>query len=542
MVYPFAWIALFVVSTMDGFFPAGLRVAALWLMPSRYWPALAAADWSATLAMAATTDVHTSLATKLVGSFMPWLVYAAAVLEVKRLAAQREVEGTSYWVPFTVVAGLIGAAGNGLLLTGLQWLDHAALDDPLEMLLRFALGDYAGIIALAPLLVLAAEHVKAPLSAGAYLQRGWVFAPLAGLAITLSPAIGFPPRFDWFLVSAPLIAIGAIAGRRPAVLALSLLALAFASVDIGAWTPDDVQRVLAIAGSAALLLGARRDAMHRQRERLLANIDELRMKTQALRDVATRISSQREAESRQLGLELHDEVGQDMTALATRLRIAERKAADDASREEFQLLQRMVTTAHEHLRSVILHLHPIALEQFGLSRALSDGPLAEIARDADVDYRCQIDGPIDELPLHVATAIYRICQEAVTNGVRHGCGGRIHVGLRIWDDGGSRKVDLSISDSAGQIVVANDGNGGLGLQGIRDRAHALGAYYRFDPGFGQPRHRLMLVLPAPDPRQPPARRGGDNVDTGASAPVDGAALFLAAFHSHPGQEAGPVEA
>ena len=180
IAYPFAWIALFMASTTDGFFPAGLRVAALWLTPSRYWPALAAAEWSATLAIAATTDVHTSLATKLVGIFMPWLVYAAAVREVKRLAAQRELEGTSYWVPFTVVAGLLGGIGNGLLLTGLQWLDREALADPLDVLLRFALGDYAGVIALAPLLVLAAEHRKAPGRVRDYLLHGLVLAPLAG--------------------------------------------------------------------------------------------------------------------------------------------------------------------------------------------------------------------------------------------------------------------------------------------------------------------------------------------------------------------------
>ncbi|TCZ88132.1 MASE1 domain-containing protein [Lysobacter sp. N42] len=530
IAYPFAWIALFMASTTDGFFPAGLRVAALWLTPSRYWPALAAAEWSATLAIAATTDVHTSLATKLVGIFMPWLVYAAAVREVKRLAAQRELEGTSYWVPFTVVAGLLGGIGNGLLLTGLQWLDREALADPLDVLLRFALGDYAGVIALAPLLVLAAEHRKAPGRVRDYLLHGLVLAPLAGLAVTLMPAIAFPERFDWVPVAVPLLAIGALGGRRPAVVALALVTLAFVSVDIAPWKPEDVQRTLAITGTAALLLGARRDAMHRQRERLLANIDELRLKTQALRDVATRIATQRETESRQLGLELHDEVGQDMTALATRLRIAERNAMDDATRQEFQLLQRMVTTAHGHLRSVIRHLHPIALEQFGLSRALSDGPLAEIARDADVDYGCQLDGPIDELPLHVATAIYRICQEAVTNGVRHGCGGRIRINLRAWDDGDSRKLDLSICDDAGQIVVANGGNGGLGLQGIRDRAHALGAYYRFDPGFGQPRHRLMLALPLPGPGDS-AVRGTANGHTDRTASVDGAALFLAILGS-----------
>lgn len=261
--------------------------------------------------------------------------------------------------------------------------------------------------------------------------------------------------------------------------------------------------MLTVTGSAALLLGARRDAMHLQRERLSGFIDELQLKTQALRDAATRLSTQREAESRQLGLELHDEVGQDMTALATRLRLAERRVVDDAMRAELRDLQKMVKTAHDHLRSVIRHLHPIALERFGLQRALSAGPLSEIADDAGIAYQCELAGPIDGLPLDVATAIYRICQESVTNAVRHGCGGSITVCLRVAFVGHGREVELAIRDLGGAIHLSSSSTG-MGLQGIRDRANALGAAYRFNPAHGQPRHHLRLVLPGRGPDRDPA--------------------------------------
>jgi two-component system sensor histidine kinase UhpB len=269
------------------------------------------------------------------------------------------------------------------------------------------------------------------------------------------------------------------------------------------WDRTDVQRILAVSGTAALLLAARRDAMHLQRHRLSSSIEELQLKTQALRDVATRISSQRESESRALGLELHDEVGQDMTALATRLRIAERTTADENARDELRALQAMVAAAHDHLRSVIRHLHPIALERFGLRRALCDGPLSEIAEDAGIAYRCDVEGPVEDLPLDVATAIYRICQEAVTNGIRHGCGEEIVVSLTLALAAPAPRLALTISDRAGAIDATPSRTGGLGLQGIRDRAHALGARYRFDPSAGAPRHRLELGLRMPDGPRPP---------------------------------------
>lgn len=514
--YPLLWIALYTVSSDYWFLPAGLRVATLWLTPRRHWPWLAAAEWIGIAAITPFTAVHETPVAAIAGIFLPGLIYAAAVHEVRRQVGNATLDGVAYWVPFTLGAGLIGATFNAVLLTALQWLDRGSLADPVGMFLVYALGDYAGAIALAPLVVLAADQRRAPARLSTYLHRGWVAVPALGLVIAHWPGIGFPGRYEWFLVSIPLVAIGALCGRRPAVVALALLVGAFLLMrtQAAAWPPDEVQRILTVSGSAALLLGARRDAMHMQRDRLSLSIEELQFKTQALRDAAIRLSSQREEESRKLGLELHDQVGQDMTALATRLRIAERTTTDEAAREEFRSLQRMVHTAHDHLRGVIRHLHPIALERFGLQRALHDGPLAETAGDAGVHYECQLSGPIDELPLDVATALYRICQEAVTNGVRHGCGGELIVGLDVADIAAGRYVELSIRDQGGAIAATGT-SGGVGLQGIRDRANALGATYRFDPASGQPRHWLRLVLSGPGGRATPRPRYADGGFAGA---------------------------
>lgn len=497
LLYPTAWAGLYAISSEFWFLPSGLRVAMLWITPTRRWAWLAIAEWVGITAVSVAGGVHLTLVAAIAGIFLPWLVYAAATREVRRHEALVQHDGIAYRAPLTLVAGLIGAGFNSLLLTGLHWLDGQPMPNAVGTLLTFALGDYAGAIVLAPLIVLAIEEWRSPSLARRYLHRGAVAVPFLGLAISLWPSLGFPEQYRWLLVSAPLIAVGAIHGRTAAVLGMTMLAFGFLLVTRSPdpmWLPEEIQRVLTVAGSAALLLGARRDATHLQRKRLSASIEELQLKTDALREAAIRLSSQREAESRKLGLELHDEVGQDMTALATRIHLAERSANSDAMREELRLLQCMVSTAHDHLRSVIRHLHPIALERFGLERALTHGPLSEIASDAGIDYHCAIVGPAATLPLDVATAMYRICQEAVTNGVRHGCGGKIAVHLSIRAKARGREVELSIHDLAGAIELS-PGTTGLGLQGIRDRAHSLGASYRFSAENGQPRHWLNLILP-----------------------------------------------
>ena len=117
--------------------------------------------------------------------------------------------------------------------------------------------------------------------------------------------------------------------------------------------------------------------------------------------------------------------------------------------------------------------------------------LRSIARDADVDYGCQLDGPIDELPLHVATAIYRICQEAILNACKYS---------------GSEKVIVRLEDSAGwlHVSVIDHGCGfdteqpeikgsGCGLVGMQERASVIGARLAMESD----EHGTKMTLVAP---------------------------------------------
>jgi two-component system sensor histidine kinase UhpB len=252
---------------------------------------------------------------------------------------------------------------------------------------------------------------------------------------------------------------------------------------------------MAAAGFATLSLGISADALRTQGRALKSSIDMLSLRTRALADTANRLVSQQEEERRRIGAELHDQLGQDMTAIATRLRLLARGTDSPDVHEGLRSIDALVASAHDHLRTTIQSLHPLVLDRFGLARALTDGPMAALAREHDIEYACDIDGDVDALPHDVATAIYRICQEATTNASRHGCGGRLHIALTAVDHDVASDVTLRIEDDAGAFDIPDD-HAGLGLQNIQDRADAIGAEYTFDPRSGHPRHLLEVrVMP-----------------------------------------------
>lgn len=491
MIYPLLWVGLFSVSDSFWFLPAGLRFATLWLLPRRRWPIMAAAEWSGIVALNLWTGVHQSELAFVFATTFPWLVYAAVVHAV---GASTSPTVTPQSMTRLLLAGLAAASANGLGLTVIGLL-NGPVESPGAMIFMFAAGDLLGIVTAAPLLLILRERALDPdrrwrplLAGGGVLLP--VAVVLASVVLPIPDATRYPALFALF----PLFWLAFRFGWRACAVATALLApvLAFAGTGVvGRWEPGQLQLLVAVLAAGALVLGVCSDALRTQGHALSATTEMLSMRTQALRDAANRLASQQEQERRRLGAELHDQLGQDMTAIATRLRLVERRTDDAQLRDDLRAIGHLVSSAHTHLRDAINHLHPLLLDRFGLARALAVGPVAEMVRARGIDYRCAIQGEIERLPADVATTLYRICQEAATNGVRHGCGGRIHFEIALDPGRDGADLTLRIDDDAGVIELRSDGLG-HGLQGIHDRANALGAAYRFNSASGHPRHWLQM--------------------------------------------------
>ena len=201
--------------------------------------------------------------------------------------------------------------------------------------------------------------------------------------------------------------------------------------------------------------------------------------TAELARVSWHMLEDQEATARRFSHELHDELGQSLTAVKTNLAALEGDGA--AGRARVADCMRLVDDAIGNVRQTAQLLRPTILDDFGLEaglRWLAEGFAARTGIEVKVE-----SGHSGRLPDETETHLFRIAQEALTNVARHA--EAKHVRIRLAAEGAS--VVLTVEDDGRGIVEeATKGRRGLGLIGIRARARSMGgeAEIRSRPGEG----------------------------------------------------------
>jgi signal transduction histidine kinase len=189
--------------------------------------------------------------------------------------------------------------------------------------------------------------------------------------------------------------------------------------------------------------------------------------TEQLNRVSWRLLDGQEMVGRRLSHELHDELGQALTALKTSLaRHAEAPCTDaDWMKDCSQLLKESIQSVHE----ISQLLRPTILDDFGLDSALRWlCERFEERTSIDVQYSSSFEGRLIE---QTETHLFRIAQEALTNVARHSGASRAEVRLRADQE----RVYLSIADNGKGLPHGGETrNGAFGLIGMRARAQSSG--------------------------------------------------------------------
>ncbi|MDQ3849074.1 MAG: histidine kinase [Actinomycetota bacterium] len=217
------------------------------------------------------------------------------------------------------------------------------------------------------------------------------------------------------------------------------------------------------------------------------------------RDSARRALSAQEGERRRIARELHDEVGQVLTAVLLQLGRLRRRTGREEERRQVEEVREAVRASLEEVRGIARRLRPEALDDLGLSSALA-GLTNEVAGRAGVRVERTIAGDLPPLAPEEELVVYRVAQEALTNAVRHAGARRASVTLRARDG----LVELAVHDD-GRGFDAEATIGGTGLRGMRERAVLIGAALDVTsrPGGGTD---VRLRLPA-GASEPPLDRG-----------------------------------
>jgi two-component system, NarL family, sensor histidine kinase UhpB len=206
------------------------------------------------------------------------------------------------------------------------------------------------------------------------------------------------------------------------------------------------------------------------------------------RVAARRVLAGQEAERRRIAQELHDEIGQSLTAVLLQLKQA--LAGDpEEMRERIEDAQDAARSSLDEVRRIAQSLRPGVLDDLGLVSALT-AYAASFERRTAIHVTRRFEPGLPVLTKEAELAVYRIAQESLTNAARHS---------------GAAQVELTLGRSPAGVVlrIADDGNGlngvrpdGGGVRGMRERAILVGADFSLrtrDDGSGV---EITLDVPA----------------------------------------------
>ena len=207
---------------------------------------------------------------------------------------------------------------------------------------------------------------------------------------------------------------------------------------------------------------------------------------ECLRDLSTRLISIQESERRSLSRELHDEVGQALSALLLgigNVAAVIPPAENPEARAQLSELRRLAERTVATVRDMSLLLRPSMLDDLGLIPALQ-WQAREVSRNNDVFVQVNADSVSDDLSDEHKTCIYRIVQEAMRNTCRHAHAKNIWISLMEADG----KLVLTVRDDGQGFLPAREK--GLGLMGIEERVTHLQGSFRAEssPGRGATIH------------------------------------------------------
>ncbi|TDD34925.1 sensor histidine kinase [Saccharopolyspora elongata] len=196
-----------------------------------------------------------------------------------------------------------------------------------------------------------------------------------------------------------------------------------------------------------------------------------RLKAERATSSARALSAQ-EAERHRIAQELHDEVGQTLTAVLLELkRVSDQAPAPLAA--ALHQVQETIRDSLDEIRRIARRLRPGVLEELGLLSALK-ALITEIPPHTGLAARCHLTNDLPELSEAAELVVYRIAQESLTNTVRHARATRFDLTLQRVPTG----IDLRIRDNGQGLGRAPEG---AGIRGMRERALLIGAELTLGP-------------------------------------------------------------
>ena len=498
LFFALSWLALWTISlwlSEDSqqsvlLLPGGLYLALTILLPKRYWlPLLAVVlllqGW---LLLEQLLTGYAILLSPLLSLLPAWLCQRSWHLH------------TLYWQRLLLL--LAAVALNALLQGAVTGVGLAA---PLAQTL---LASFTGGVLLTPFIYLIYEYLRQqhlsdmlaqrlpdpPLRTSLLIWCSVVFAIGVCVQLSIAPQM---ERLLLIVVFLPNVVMAYRFGWQGGVLSAMIgsVLITLTRQASGAFT--DLRELELFLSTQALLgigLGIAVSRQQQLAQHLQRYRQQLEKELLARRGLMAQLVDTEEQVRKAIARELHDEIGQNITAIQIQAmlvaRASDTPAAKLAAGQIGDLSQRIHTTTRQLLRQI----RPPVLDEMSLDQALQhlagEFSFADRGIEFELDYRLSA-APEDEL---LTFTLYRVVQELLNNSSKHA---------------GARRVSVSLSEAPGQLMltVSDDGvgipaeiSGGFGLRGIEERVRALGGDWQLLP---PPGTQIIVNLPTNSRENPP---------------------------------------
>jgi len=210
---------------------------------------------------------------------------------------------------------------------------------------------------------------------------------------------------------------------------------------------------------------------------------EARRERERLRgELVERVISAQEDERKRIARDLHDQTSQALVSLIVQLKLVESARTKAERAQSIADLREQLRATLNDVRRMAYDLRPGVLDDLGLSQSIQW--FAEQCRkNSGIQIHTLIDAACDRLPLHTATAIYRVAQEALSNVVKHSRAAHAWITLKNNDEG----VELEIRDDGVGFETPSGAAPleGLGLFGMQERIQLLGGRFEIQSEAGK---------------------------------------------------------
>ncbi len=221
---------------------------------------------------------------------------------------------------------------------------------------------------------------------------------------------------------------------------------------------------------------------HKQAEAAENQLRETRLLAQHMAEV-------QENERRHLARELHDELGQCLTAIKTDAVLIRNRSIDNEPKvyASAQAIIGVASHIYDVVHSMITRLRPSPLDDLGLLATLEESISTWQTRQAEISFNFAFSGQLDHLNEAMNITVFRIVQESITNAVRHADASEIVVSvINQLDDSNEPQLIISIADNGkGMEVLDFHSDVDFGLLGMRERAHSLGGTFQLESALGE---------------------------------------------------------